>query len=168
LVWFSCLWHFFRRASVTRNATAQSLAGFELRFEFQKCSELLIGTHNKTLSVDAMRVHNPDRPPFANRQTPGPACFVARCYCAVSACSTGRDFFAFRRASRMATAAPTLARIAFCERLRIIFFENAARYLNNASEWENGAQPGQDVQIVRAPTIRANACDARRFALSMC
>ena len=33
------------------------------RFEFQKRSQLLICTHNETLSVVAMCVCNPDRPP---------------------------------------------------------------------------------------------------------
>jgi hypothetical protein len=32
-------------------------------FEFHKRSQLLIGTHNETLSV-AMRVNNPDRSPL--------------------------------------------------------------------------------------------------------
>jgi hypothetical protein len=34
-----------------------------LRFEFCKRSQLFIGVHNKTLSVVAMCVHNPDRSP---------------------------------------------------------------------------------------------------------
>ena len=33
------------------------------RFEFNKRSQLFIRTHNETLSVTAMRVHNPDRSP---------------------------------------------------------------------------------------------------------
>jgi hypothetical protein len=33
-------------------------------FRFQKCCQDFIGTHDETLSV-AMRVHNPDRSPFA-------------------------------------------------------------------------------------------------------
>jgi hypothetical protein len=32
-------------------------------FQFQKRSQLFIGTHDETLSV-AMRVHNPDRSPL--------------------------------------------------------------------------------------------------------
>jgi hypothetical protein len=30
------------------------------RFEFHKRGDLVIGTHNETLSVAAMRVHDPD------------------------------------------------------------------------------------------------------------
>jgi len=34
------------------------------RFQFQKRSQLFIGTHNETLSVAAMRVRNPDYSPL--------------------------------------------------------------------------------------------------------
>jgi hypothetical protein len=34
------------------------------RFQFQKCSQLLIGVHDETLSIITMRVHNPNRSPF--------------------------------------------------------------------------------------------------------
>jgi hypothetical protein len=37
------------------------LAAPNRRFEFKKRSQLLIRTHNETLSVVAMRVSNPDR-----------------------------------------------------------------------------------------------------------
>jgi hypothetical protein len=33
-------------------------------FQFQKCSELFIRTHDEMLSVAAMRVSNPDRSPL--------------------------------------------------------------------------------------------------------
>jgi len=32
--------------------------------QFQKCGQDIVGSHDETLSV-AMRVHNPDRAPFA-------------------------------------------------------------------------------------------------------
>jgi hypothetical protein len=35
------------------------------RFEFERCSQLFISTHNETLSVAAMRVNNPERSPVA-------------------------------------------------------------------------------------------------------
>ena len=43
---------------------AQSIAETNRPFQFQKRRQLFIRVHNETLSV-AMRVHNPDRSPFA-------------------------------------------------------------------------------------------------------
>jgi hypothetical protein len=34
------------------------------RFNFHKRGQLFISAHNETLSVVAVRVHNPDRSPF--------------------------------------------------------------------------------------------------------
>ena len=41
------------------------LSAVNRRFEFQKRSQLFIRTHNKTLSVGAVRVNNEDRSPVA-------------------------------------------------------------------------------------------------------
>ena len=38
-------------------------------FEFPKRSQLLIGVHNETLSVVAVRVNNPDRTPLRINDT---------------------------------------------------------------------------------------------------
>jgi hypothetical protein len=42
---------------------SQPLAAANRRFEFQKRRQLLIGVHNETAPVAAMRVCNPDRLP---------------------------------------------------------------------------------------------------------
>jgi hypothetical protein len=42
----------------------QFAASADRRFQFQKRSQLIICTHNETLSVAAMRVSNPDRVPI--------------------------------------------------------------------------------------------------------
>ena len=44
----------------TRSQSSGRSAGSNRRFEFQKRSQLLIGTHNETLTVAAMRVGNRD------------------------------------------------------------------------------------------------------------
>jgi hypothetical protein len=36
---------------------------YDLAFEFNKRAELFVGVHNVTLSVAAVRICNPDRPP---------------------------------------------------------------------------------------------------------
>jgi hypothetical protein len=46
-------------ASVSRKITAST----DRRFEFNKRSQLFIRARNKTLSVFAMRINNPDRSP---------------------------------------------------------------------------------------------------------
>ena len=45
------------------NLSKQFAANVDYRFEFQKRRQLFIGSHNKTLSVVAMRVRNKDRSP---------------------------------------------------------------------------------------------------------
>jgi hypothetical protein len=55
---------FWRIAKIS--AEAICLAGrANRRFKLHKRSQLLIRAHNVTLSVVAMGVSNPDRPPFA-------------------------------------------------------------------------------------------------------
>ena len=46
-----------------RNDWRLELNSTNRRLQFQKRSQYLIRTHNETLSVIAMRVHNPDRSP---------------------------------------------------------------------------------------------------------
>ena len=45
-------------------SSRQFAASSDRRFQFQKRRQLFIGVHNETLSVAAMRVHNPDCSPF--------------------------------------------------------------------------------------------------------
>jgi hypothetical protein len=49
--------------ALTGHGLSSQLAARASRFEFQKCSQLFIGSHNETLSVIAMRISNPDCPP---------------------------------------------------------------------------------------------------------
>src|SRR5258708_12852287 len=46
------------------NLPKQFAANVDYRFEFQKCRQLFIRAHNKTLSAVAMRVSNSDRLSF--------------------------------------------------------------------------------------------------------
>jgi hypothetical protein len=45
----------------TRQANSPPTADY--RFEFHKCGQFIIDTHNETLSIAAMRVSNPDCSP---------------------------------------------------------------------------------------------------------
>jgi hypothetical protein len=50
------------------NPSNQFAVSAHRRFEFQKRDQLLIGAHNETLSVAAMRVNNPDCSPAGNQR----------------------------------------------------------------------------------------------------
>jgi hypothetical protein len=43
-----------------RKSSSKLSASADRRFQFHKCSQLFIRSHNETLSVVAMRVHNED------------------------------------------------------------------------------------------------------------
>jgi hypothetical protein len=55
----ACQYDFLQGSSPTSDHSY----GLESRFKFHKRSQLLIRTHNETLSVTAVRVHNPNRSP---------------------------------------------------------------------------------------------------------
>jgi hypothetical protein len=51
--------------TTSASMSIQNFADTNRPFEFEKRGQLFIRMHNETLSVAAMRVHNPDCPPVA-------------------------------------------------------------------------------------------------------